>query len=362
MRWRWLTVGLLWLWAQPAGAQNIDWQLPPGFPPPAVPADNPMSAGKVALGARLFREPRLSITGSYSCASCHQSARAYTDGRAQAVGATGELTRHSAMSLTNVAYNASYGWGDNSVQTLEAQMLQPLFNEHPIEMGLKGREPALLRELAGDASYRSAFAAAFPGSAGAVSIDHVIKAIASFERTLISGRSAFDRYVFDDDRQALSAGAKRGMALFYSARGGCAQCHSGLNFAGPLRTREHAESRALFANTGLYNVDGRGAFPATDRGLIEITGRTADMGRMRVPSLRNIALTAPYMHDGSLPSLAAVIEHYVLGGRQSPHGATGGNRVIDRRIRRLDLSTAEQEDVIAFLNCLTDPDFLVLRN
>jgi cytochrome c peroxidase len=296
-------------------AQAFDWRLPPGFPQPAVPADNPMSVEKVALGARLFREPRLSSTGQYACVNCHQPQRAYTDGRAQAIGATGELTQRSAMSLANVAYNPAYTWTDSSVHTLEAQMLQPLFNEHPIEMGLKGREAPLVASLAADAEYASEFAAAFPADAHPVSIANLVKAIATFERTLISGRSAFDRYVFDDDQQALSAGARRGMALFYSARSGCAQCHFGLTFSGPINRSDNPVGNAQYANNGL--------------------------GRMRVPTLRNIAVTAPYMHDGSLPTLEAVIEHYSM----------------NRRIRALNLSAAEKQDLLAFLNSLGDQEF-----
>lgn len=219
----------------PAPASSYEWHLPPGFPPPSVPADNPMSAAKVALGGRLFREPRLSVTGAYACVSCHQPQRAYTDGNAKAIGATGQQTQRSAMSLANVAYNVAYTWGDPGVRTLEAQMARPLFNEHPIELGLGGRQSQVVALLAADAGYRQQFSAAFPQDTAPISMNNLIKAIAAYERTLISGRSPFDRYVFDDDREALSTSAKRGMALFYSARAGCAQCHFGLNFSGPLR-------------------------------------------------------------------------------------------------------------------------------
>jgi cytochrome c peroxidase len=280
-----------------------------------------MSDAKVALGARLFGEKRLSVTGSYACDSCHQPRLAYTDGRPRALGATGEPTRRSAMSLANVAYSAAFTWSDPSVRTLEQQMLQPLFNEHPVEMGLGGRENAVLALLAADAGYRAQFSAAFPGKPPSISINHLIKAIAAFERTLISGRSPFDRYVFDDDQGALSVGSKRGMALFYSTRVGCSQCHSGLNFSGPLRYQGHAQAKASVANSGL--------------------------GMMRVPTLRNVALTAPYMHDGSIATLGAVIEHYVAGG----------GRAADRRIRPLQLSVQEKADLVAFLESLTDQQF-----
>ncbi len=307
-------------------AASFDWKLPPGFPLPLVPNDNPMSAAKVDLGARLFREKRLSVSGTYDCESCHQPQFAFTDGRARAVGATGALTRNSAMSLANVAYNAAYTWSDPNVRTLERQMSQPLFNEHPIEMGLRGRESQVVALLSADTRYQGLFRAAFPAEAAPVSMDNIVKAIAAFERTLISGRSPFDRYVFDDDQEAVSVSAKRGMALFYSTRVGCAQCHYGLNFSGPLRYRGKPQAAPLMANTGL--------------------------GRVRVPTLRNVALTAPYMHDGSIATLAAVIEHYASGA---------DNHRLDRRMPALHLSEQEKADLIEFLESLTDREFIAAQ-
>ena len=254
------------------------------------------------------------------------------------------------MSLTNVAYNPAFTWSSEEVRSLEAQMRQPLFNEHPVEMGLREDGALAVDALAPDSGYQAQFAAAFPDDLKPLSMDHIIKALASFERTLISGRSPFDRYIFDDDRAALSESAKRGMALFYSARVGCAQCHSGINFTGPIVYEGHERQRAIFANTGLYDVDGRGGYPASDRGLIEATHRAADMGKFRVPTLRNVALTAPYMHDGSLATLEAVLDHYVRGGRRSPH--------LDARIRPIVLSAAERSDLLAFLASLTDREFV----
>jgi len=309
-----------------------------------------MSAEKVVLGRRLFFETRLSSTGHYACASCHRPELAFTDGRARALGATGESVRRGAMSLTNVAYNAAFTWGNAKVRSLESQMRQPLFNEHPVEMGLKADGASAINALSLDPTYLAQFAAAFPNESSALSMEHIIKAIAAFERTLISGRSPFDRYIFDDDRAAMPPSAKRGMDLFYSARVGCAQCHSGLNFSGPLVYEGHEADAALFANTGLYDVDGHGGYPRTDQGLIEVTHRAADMGKFRVPTLRNVALTAPYMHDGSLPSLDAVLDHYVQGGHKSAKE--------DSRVRPFDLSAAERADLLAFLGSLTDREFV----
>jgi cytochrome c peroxidase len=336
--------------ADASSVPAYEWRLPPGFPRPVVPADNPMSSAKVELGRRLFHETRLSSTGHYACASCHRPELAFTDGRARALGATGEAVKHAAMSLANVAYNAAFTWSDSRVRSLESQMRQPLFNEHPVEMGLKSGGLAAVAALAAETAYRDLFAAAFPDDTAPISMDHVIKAIAAFERSLISGRSPFDRYVFDDERTALSASQKRGMALFFSARIGCVQCHSGFNFAGPVIYEGHNKESALFANNGLYDVDGRGSYPARDRGLIDITHQAADMGKFRVPTLRNVALTAPYMHDGSLATLEAVIDHYARGGRGKPPQ--------DSRLRPLLLSPAERGDLVAFLKSLTDREFV----
>jgi len=338
------------LGADAVAAAKYEWRLPPGFPQPAVPADNPMSAAKVALGRRLFFDTRLSPSGRYSCSSCHRPELAFTDGRAHALGATGETVRRSAMSLTNVVYNPAFTWGNPNVRSLETQMRQPLFSEHPVEMGLNPNGVLAVETLAPDPTYRAQFAAAFPDQPEPLSMDHIIKAIAAFERTLISGRSAFDRYIFDDDRTELSESAKRGMTLFYSARIGCAQCHSGINFMGPIVYEGHERERPLFANTGLYDVDGRGAYPSSDRGLIEVTHRAPDMGRFRVPTLRNVALTAPYMHDGSLPTLDAVLDHYVRGGHRNPRQ--------DVRIRPFVLSAGERTDLLAFLAGLSDREFV----
>ncbi len=307
-----------------------------------------MSDAKVALGCRLFSETRLSVTNTYSCASCHHPELAFTDGRALAVGAKGDSMHRGAMTLTNVAYNPAFTWASDSVVTLERQMEQPLFNEHPLEMGLKRDDRSLLEWLQQQESYAAAFRQAFPQEAAPISVPNVLKAIASFERTLISGRSAFDRYVYDDDRAAFSEGARRGMRLFYSDRSGCSHCHFGLNFSGPMVHRGKPQQRALFANNGSA-VKG-------DEGLSVETKRQQDRGRFRVPTLRNIALTAPYMHDGRFTTLEQVIDHYAAGGK---HAESIG--VVDSQIRPLELTAEEKRDLVEFLRNLTDSQFAAPR-
>jgi cytochrome c peroxidase len=321
--------------AAEAPGVTYDWHLPRGFPTPAVPADNPMSEARVALGKRLFFEPRLSITGHYSCASCHDPARAFSEGRRVAVGASGEALPHNAMALVNVAYNLSFGWAKPQVRSLEAQMLEPMLNEHPVELGMKGREAAVSAELAADATYARDFAAAFPAEAAPLSFGNVVKAIAAFERTLISGGSPFDRYVFGGEHGALSPEAKRGMALFFSPRAGCAGCHSGFNFSGNWRDSQGATGRASFASNG------------------------ASAGAMRVPTLRNVALTAPYMHDGRFASLNAVLEHYsAIGARvHAASAVTNGSLGYDARLPREAFTAAERAELLSFLDSLTDESF-----
>jgi len=324
------------------GAPSVDesawqWQLPRNFPTPVVPADNPMTAAKVDLGRSLFFDTRLSINGTQACASCHDPARAFTDGRVTPLGATGEPGIHNAMSLVNVAYNSSSTWA-HDVGRLEDQALLPMFGTMPVEMGLAGAESELLARLHDD--YGDAFTDAFDDG---LTVSTITRAIACFERTIISGGSRFDRFA-GGDTTALDAGEQRGLALFESGRLGCTHCHAGFNLASSFATQDTSEVR-LF-NTGLYDVDGQGAYPAGDRGLIEVTGVATDMGRFRAPTLRNIALTAPYFHDGSAATLDAVIDHYAQGGVHSP--------LQSPFITGFTLSAEERADLIAFLGALTD--------
>ena len=310
-----------------------------------------MTVAKIDLGRRLFYDRRLSGNGAFACASCHQQARAFTDGRARAIGSTGAEHARSAMSLTNVAYNASFGWADPSLGALEAQMAVPMFNEHPIELGLKGREQEIVRRFDGDAA---AFRAAFSGDAAPVTLGNIVKAIAAFERTLVSGDSPLDRYLYRDDKSAMPAAALRGMATFFSSRLRCGECHGSFNLSGPVdfegAKTTNGKIPLLFHNTGLYNVDGRGSYPATDRGLVDITHKPEDMGRFRAPTLRNVAVTAPYMHDGSVATLEAAVMHYATGGRPSPFRSD--------RVRGFAITADERADLVAFLDSLTDQSFL----
>jgi cytochrome c peroxidase len=330
------------------------WDLPPGFPAPRVPAHNPMSEAKVELGRLLFFDTRLSGNGTQSCATCHRPELAFTDGRARAIGSTGESHPRSTMSLVNVAYNASFTWQDPTLTSLESQARVPMFNTHPTELGLAGREDELLKRLADDVAYTALFARAFPREAKPVSVENVVRAIASFERTLVAGRAPYFRLVYGDETDALSTSAKRGMALFFSDRLKCSTCHVGFTFSGPIRAVGLGRIEPAFHNTGLYSEDALGNYPEPNRGAIAVTGRAEHRGAFRAPTLLNITLTAPYMHDGSIATLPEVLEFYAAGGR----GAGRSNPNKSERVSGFTLTDAEKRDLLAFLESLTDREFV----
>jgi cytochrome c peroxidase len=345
----------------PRVARSFAWHLPPGFPQPKVPADNPMSDEKVDLGRHLFYDKRLSGNGTFSCASCHQQARGFADTLARAVGSTGQMHPRNSMGLTNVAYSPVLTWANSLQRALETQALGPMFGEKPVELGLAGKEKELIARLDADPRYRQMFAQAFPGDTGGTSLLEVTRAIAAFERTLISGDSPFDR-ASRGDSAAMTAGARRGQQLFFSERLECIHCHGGLNFTGTTDYVGKGFAEIEFHNTGLYNVDGKGSYPVGNQGLKDVTGRAADMGRFKAPSLRNVAVTAPYMHDGSIRTLDGVIAHYMAGGRTISEGAAKGvgstNPYKSGFVKGFTLSQRERRDLVAFLLSLTDSTFL----
>ncbi|HZR82260.1 MAG TPA: MbnH family di-heme enzyme [Candidatus Binatia bacterium] len=348
--------------ATTAPPDDYTWRLPAGFPKPAVPADNPMSEVKVELGRRLFYDTRLSLNQTQACASCHRQELAFSDARAVALGSTGELHPRNAQSLTNVAYNGTLTWMNPNLVRLEDQMLVPLFGEEPIELGLGGREDVLLQRLSDDPDYRALFGDAFPADADPISVGNLTKAIAAFERTLISGNSPYDRYVYQGDDAAMSESAKRGMAVFFNGLTECDHCHGGLNFSSALMHDGSLRDTAPFENNGLYNVGGTGAYPEPNTGLFAFTGLPRDMGRMKPPSLRNVELTAPYMHDGSIATLEDVVAHYERGGRLTASGPDAGDGAISPNksqfVTGFPLSATARADLVEFLKSLTDREFI----
>lgn len=310
---------VLLLLAFAAAAQTYVWDLPKGFPKPQVPADNPMTVEKVELGRYLFYDKRMSVNGTQACASCHKQELAFTDGKPVGIGATGEKHPRGAMSLVNVAYSKVLTWKDPTMTALEQQALVPMYGEHPVELGMKPGD-AFLPAVRADAKYQTLFARAFPDDQDAFTMANVVKAIACFERSIISARSPYDRYHYLGDDGAVSESAKRGEILFFSQPLSCFRCHGGFSFSGG----------GEFHNNGLK-----------------------DAAKFKAPTLRNIAVTAPYMHDGSLATLDAVIDHYAAGG-SSGHD----NPLKDPLIGGFRLSAQDRQDLLAFLNTLTDDALL----
>ena len=352
-------------WAVLTGSSTdvFHWDLPAWVPRPVVPADNPMSAAKVELGRHLFYDQRLSADSSMSCATCHHQDKAFTDGLAVAKGVTGQAGQRSAMALANVAYLPVLTWANPNLTALEVQALIPLFGEHPVEMGMAGREKELFARLQADARYRDLFAKAFPveaakGSEALYSLGTLTKALASFQRSLLSFDSPYDRYKYGGQPTAISPAAKRGESLFFGEKMECYHCHGGFTFTDNIRHQKLPLAEQGFHNTGLYNLDGRGAYPPNNVGISELTGNPDDMGQFRTPTLRNVALTAPYMHDGSIPTLQQVIrEHYAQAGRAGNTPA-GPNPMRSSLIAGFEVSEQEVTDLVAFLNALTDKNFV----
>lgn len=342
-------------------AQPFAWNLPHGFPVPLVPTENPMSAAKVQLGRHLFYDTRLSGNGTYACASCHHQEDAFTDERARALGSTGQEHPRSSPTLANVAYAASLGWANPLLAVLEDQAPIPMFGESPIELGVAGRDDEVMARLRNEPRYHEMFPASFPKDRDPFSIGNVVKALASFERTLLSGDSAYDRYVRGEATPDFSASARRGMELFFSEQTECFHCHGGFTFSESVAFRGGTRE-ATFHNNGLYNLDGNGSYPADNTGLFEFTGNPADMGRMKPPTLRNIAKTAPYMHDGSIATLEEVIDFYAAGGRSIDEGPLAGDgRASPCKssfVKGFTLAEGQRDDLVAFLESLTDTALL----
>lgn len=343
-------------------SNGYDWHLPRGFPVPRVAADNPISLEKVELGRHLFYDKRLSGNGSQSCASCHHQEKAFSDGVAQSIGSTGEQHPRNASALVNVAYNSSLTWANPALIHVEKQVLVPMFGEFPVELGIVGKEEEVLARFKVDEQYQTLFAKAFPDEPDPINYSSIAKGLASFVRSLISGYSAYDRYLYWGQKDALSESAKRGMELFLSEELECHHCHIGFNFSASTVHKKTTFVENGFQNNGLYNIDGQGAYPQGNQGLIEITGEPQDMGRFRPPTLRNIELTAPYMHDGTLATLEEVIRLYERGGRLIETGEHAGdgakNPYKSGLVPGFTITDQEREDLINFLKSLTDEQFV----
>lgn len=343
-------------------ADAYEWDLPPGFPEPFVPESNPMTEDKVELGRHLFYERRLSGNETQSCGDCHFQELAFADGLVTPTGSTGDVLHRNSLGLTNSAYSFPLTWVAPTLPTLEQQILVPIFGEFPTELGAGPYDEEIMERLRRDPLYQDLYAAAFPDEVDPYTWGNTVRALASFVRTLISGNSRFDRYTYQGDETALSESEIRGMNLFYSERLECHHCHGGFNFTMATKTAKTAHNPISFANTGLYNIGGNGDYPPGDGGLIQFTNDPEDMGKFRAPTLRNVALSAPYGHDGSVATLEDMIRIYERGGRLIEEGPYAGDGALNPYksgfVPGFTLTDQEREDLIAFLEALTDETFI----
>jgi cytochrome c peroxidase len=347
--------------AEQASPAAWTWDLPNYVPPPRIPADNPMSEAKFQLGRRLFYDKRVSGNGTLACSSCHLQERAFTDGRVTAVGSTGEHTPRNAPSIVNSAWHATYTWANPALVTLERQMENPLFGERPIEMGANDQNKAeIVARFRADPDYRNRFKEAFPEKADPISFETIIKAISAFQRGVISFDSRYDQYL--QGKVKFTDAEQRGHDLYFGEKAECHHCHGSVNLDDQFMHAKTREAETPFHNTGLYNIDGKGGYPFPNRGLLDVTGDPEDMGKFRAPGLRNIAVTAPYMHDGSVATLEEVIEIYSQGGRKIEAGPDAGDGrtspLKSGLIVKIDLTPQEKSDLLAFLKTLTDETLL----
>jgi cytochrome c peroxidase len=322
----------------------------------------PLTDARIELGRHLFYDKRLSGNGTQSCASCHQQELAFSDGKRLPLGSTGDEVPRNAPTLANVGYLPVFTWVNPLLSSLEKQAMVPLFADVVVELGATGHEEEILERLRGDPRYPEMFAAAYEGTHDdPVHFDNVVLALASFQRSLVSNRAPIDRYLAGNP-DALSEAAKLGLELFNSERLECYHCHAGFNFTTAVRTTVGESWRESFVNNGLYNTPDPGGYPANNPGLYEITEKPRDIGRFRVPTLRNVTVTAPYMHDGSIATLDDVLDHYARGGRlieDGPHAGDGAlNPGKDLLIGGFELSDEERAAMHAFFESLTDEEFL----
>ncbi|MEZ4239589.1 MAG: cytochrome c peroxidase [Myxococcota bacterium] len=273
------------------------------------------------------------------------------------------LVRNSP-GLANVAWYSTLTWAHSGLTDLEDQLLVPITAELPVELGVNdGNVDEVLARFDGDPWYAAQLARAFPESPSGATLSEFAFALASFCRSLVSGNSAYDRFVAGD-REALTDQQKQGMTLFNGERFECFHCHGGANLTTSYRDVHTTDGTAQrpFFNTGLYNVDGQGGFPSYDQGLYDVTLDPANRGYFRPQSLRNVALTGPYMHDGSVPTLREAVEHYVAGGRNVVDGPNAGDGraspLKSGLVRAFDATDEEIDAVVAFLESTTDWDFV----
>ena len=303
--------------------------VPLGLPPLPIPRDNPPTAAAISLGRRLFYDPRLSVDATIACASCHDPRHDFTTGSSLSKGVGGAIGVRNAPTILNAAYLPLQFW-DGRATGLEQQAASPIFDAREMH---QARTTSLPR-LADDPIYPQLFRQTF-GTTD-ITLGRIEKALASFERTVLSGNSPFDRYQYAGDKTALTPQQIEGLEVFIDPnRGNCALCHS-LN-----------ASSALFTDGKFHNT-GEGAGDAgqfSDTGRFHETKVETDTGAFKTPTLRNVAHTAPYMHDGSLKTLKDVVDFYAGGGNSNPY--------LDPEMKKIHLTAPDRLALVEFLNSLT---------
>jgi cytochrome c peroxidase len=329
---------------------------------------NPYTFAKAELGRYLFYDRRLSINNTKACASCHAQEFSFTDSYHRSAGALGDLVKRNSRPLINIIFNKYLTSADSTLHFPEQQINNPLMNEHPVEMGIKGNETMILERLAGDPLYRHQFAAAFPADKEPFTIQNLQWAISSFVKSIFSFDARYDHYRSKHDSSILTAAERKGMQLFFSDSLQCHSCHGGINFSTPILQDEQGLTSYYF-NTGVYNITDT---QNRDDGLAELTGRKEDAGKFRVPTLRNLAFTAPYFHDGSVATLEEIIIGYErrsgeVNGSKWSNKSNGSNRSEESKgaegiknqdkhlfIKQFRLNSQERKELIAFLLSLSD--------
>ncbi|WP_221797081.1 cytochrome c peroxidase [Oceanobacter mangrovi] len=333
-------------------ASDFEWQLPAGVAPPLIPANNPMTRAKFELGRHLFYDSRLSAKGNIACASCHHQDKGFSDGRIKPAGTYGDVHPRNAQALGNTGWYGTLNWANPVTVTLERQIQIPMFGDTPFEHGLEEHnQQQILATLLADPVYQRLLTSAYPTPQQNWNyLRHLVPALATFVRGMTSFDAPWDHYL-QGDNDALSSSAQRGLALFRSDELKCSQCHQANHFL----TDSHISSLTGSHANGFHNNAAVVAYLYPNTGKHEATGKAEELGLFRTPSLRNIALTAPYMHDGSQPDLRSVIANYAAGGIRSDSTERG---IKDPLIRGFTLTAAETDDLMAFLCSLTDSAFV----
>lgn len=316
--------------------------------------ENVFTKEKAALGRYLFYDRRLSVNNTKACASCHSQQFSFTDSYTKSIGALGDLHQRNARPLINIIFNKYLTSADSLLHFPEQQINNPMLNERPVEMGIKGNEEKIIAKLKTDTLYQKMFTTVFPKEKNPFTIINIQHSITTFLKTIFSFNSPYDK-------KQLTAEQEYGMQLFFSDKLNCNKCHGGINFSTPSLQNSKGQVDFYF-NTGLYNING--SYPANDKGLYEKTNKDADNGKIRVPTLRNLAFTAPYFHDGSAATLEEVLKVYMEGGRNITEGINKGdgrnNPHKNFLIKGFNLNLQEQKAVISFLFSLSDS--FVIKN